>query len=217
MVRAILTDIEGTTTSLNFVKDELFPYALERLPYFISNNRERLDEVYKQMEEIFEPGIETSLVIQVMLDWMARDIKSTPLKTVQGMIWEEGYAKHELRGHLYEDAFNTLRSWYLKSIPVYIYSSGSVQAQKLLFKHSMYGDISKLLSGHFDTTIGSKLESSSYKAIAESLNLPVEDILFLSDNPVEIDAAFLAGMQVQLVDRDGRAPYSVKSFYELAF
>lgn len=215
MVRAILTDIEGTTTSLNFVKDELFPYAYERFEDFIRNNTERLQDVFAEVNGIMHSELTLDESIQILKVWFEQDKKFTPLKTIQGMIWEEGYRNRNLRGHLYEDAFNTLRYWYLKRMPVYIYSSGSVAAQKLLFRYSMYGKISHLIAGHFDTNIGSKLQSQSYSNIAEQLDIPTKDILFLSDNPAEIEAAKQAGMQVQLVDREGKAPNSVRTFHSI--
>ncbi len=224
LVKAILTDIEGTTSSLSFVKDVLFPYSKEKLPEFVRRFREnpQVDRILDEVKKIEGKDISEEEVVQTLLRWIDEDRKITPLKELQGLIWEEGYKSGELKGHIYEDAYSKLREWHEKEIPIYVYSSGSVKAQKLLFSHTNYGDITYLFSGYFDTKIGNKKESESYRKIAKEIGLKPEEILFLSDNPDEIIAAAKAGMQVIRFAREGENdpienfPYKqVRSFDEV--
>jgi len=134
---------------------------------------------------------------------MNQDKKITPLKTLQGMMWKTGYDQGDFQGHVYEDAFQELKHWEEQGLALYVYSSGSVPAQKLLFSHSTYGDLTPLFSGYFDTKVGGKKESDSYRKIAEQLELAPEKILFLSDTIEELDAAQEAGMQTILILREG--------------
>jgi enolase-phosphatase E1 len=126
----------------------------------------------------------------------------TPLKTLQGLIWAEGYARGDLRGHVYDDALVALRAWHARGVALYVYSSGSVAAQKLLFGHAEAGDLTGLFTGFFDTTVGGKLVASSYHAIARSIGVSPGDILFLSDHVGELDAARTAGLATTWIDRD---------------
>ncbi len=219
MIRAILTDIEGTTSSLSFVKDVLFPYSKERLRDFIQRHSQD-KEVRRILREVQE--IEPSDPVETLLKWIEEDRKVTPLKELQGLIWEEGYISGELKGHIYEDAYKRLKEWHGRGIPIYIYSSGSVKAQKLLFGHTNYGDLNYLFSGYFDTKVGSKKDPNSYRRIAREIGLKPEEILFLSDNPEEIEAAAKAGMRVIRLAREGENepiegfPYpQVRSFEEI--
>ena len=184
LVRAILTDIEGTTSSLSFVHDTLFPYARARLPDYVAQHGGDLAQ---------------------LLAWMDADAKVTELKDVQGRIWAEGYAAGELRGHVYSDAVKGLRRWHAAGLALYVFSSGSVAAQKLIFGHSVAGDLTPLFSGYFDTTTGPKREAASYAKIADLIRTPSGDILFLSDTPEEVTAARTAGMQALLIDRENGA------------
>ena len=127
----------------------------------------------------------------------------TPLKALQGLIWEEGYRRGDFKGHVYEDAARNLRRWHERGIALYVYSSGSVHAQKLLFGYSEAGDLTPLFSGYFDTAIGHKREAESYRAIAVAMDRPPQDILFLSDIGAELDAARAAGIQTVWLVRDG--------------
>jgi len=127
--------------------------------------------------------------------WMAADEKKTPLKTLQGLIWEAGYRDGRLNGHLWPDVAPCLRAWHAGGLRLAVFSSGSVAAQKLLFGHSEAGDLTPLLSGFFDTRVGQKREAASYAAIAKGMGLPAGEILFLSDIAEELDAAKEAGMQ----------------------
>jgi enolase-phosphatase E1 len=204
MIKAIVTDIEGTTSSLSFVKDVLFPYACDHLPGYISSHAE-VPTVREQLEAVArEAGRELTrdeAIAQLRL-WIKEDKKVAPLKTLQGMIWEAGYRAGDFTGHVYEDAVRNLRAWHDKGVQLYIYSSGSVQAQQLLFGYSDFGDLTPLFSGYFDTHIGHKRESSSYEVIASEIGIRAGDILFLSDNLEELDAARTAGMQTRWLVRD---------------
>ncbi len=205
-IKAIVTDIEGTTGSISFVKNVLFPYASKHLPEFVRENG-RSSEVADILDEVRKaennPGLNDEEVAEVLQRWIDEDRKVTPLKTLQGMIWKAGYDSGELKGHIYDDAAARLKSWKDGGIDLYVYSSGSVPAQKLLFANTEAGDLTPLFSGYFDTTIGSKLDSESYEKIANEIGVCASDILFLSDNIDEIKAADKAGMCVIALNRDG--------------
>ena len=204
-IEAIVTDIEGTTSALTFVKDVLFPYASARLADYVAQNaakpqvREVLDEV-RSIEK--NPGLSNDDCVKILLDWAAQDKKIKPLKTLQGMIWEKGFAEDAFKGHIYEDAALKLKEWHASGLPLYIYSSGSVPAQKLLFGHTDYGDLTPLFSGYYDTAIGAKVEAESYNKIAKELGKQASNILFLSDHVGELDAAQAAGFSTIMLDRD---------------
>jgi len=201
--RAVLLDIEGTTSSLSFVKDELFPYARARLADFISEHPQLLPGLTEEVARIeAKPTLDTPQLIATLLRWIDEDRKLTPLKSLQGLIWEDGFRRGELHGHIYPDAVAALRAWHAAGLKLYIYSSGSILAQQLIFAHTVHGDLTALLSGYFDTTSGGKLEPSSYTAIAARIGLPADSVLFLSDHAEEISAAASAGLQVVLVSRD---------------
>ncbi|MFZ5723001.1 MAG: acireductone synthase [Pseudomonadota bacterium] len=225
--RAILTDIEGTTSSISFVKDVLFPYARRVLPEFVRHNAE-LPAVRRQLEAVWQqaslPPGDIDGAIAALLTWIEDDVKATPLKALQGMVWERGYRDGDFRAHVYPDAVAKLREWHAAGIPLYVYSSGSVQAQKLFFGHSEAGDLLPLFRGHFDTETGGKREAESYRRIAAAIGLPAADILFLSDIGEEIDAARAAGMQAIRIVRpqdypqlrvDGIAPPAVAGFNDI--
>lgn len=205
MIKAIVTDIEGTTSSLSFVKDVLFPYARARTAEFVRAHvtdptvRKELDAV----RGLAGKDLGTEEIVAQLIRWIDEDKKVTPLKALQGMIWEDGYKKGAFKGHLYEDAVRNLRRWLAQGIRLYVFSSGSVQAQKLLFGYSDFGDLAPLFSGYFDTTIGNKREADAYRKIAAAISLPPEEILFLSDIREELDAARAAGMQTLWLVRDG--------------
>ena len=205
MIKAIVTDIEGTTSSLSFVKDILFPYARAQLAEYVHAHIQ--DEAIQliQADSSKEVGQDLSieqLIIQ-LIQWIDEDKKVTPLKSLQGLIWEAGYQKGDFKGHVYQDAVDNLQLWKSKGLSLYIYSSGSVYAQKLLFGHTEYGDLNPLFSGYFDTHIGGKRESSSYAKITEEIGLPAEQLLFLSDIKEELDAAKAVGMQTIWLTREG--------------
>lgn len=196
MIKAVVTDIEGTTSSLSFVKDVLFPYAAKHLPEFVRAHRTE-KSVREQLDATAQlanlPSHDVQPLIQQLMDWIAADTKATPLKTLQGMIWKRGYESGAYQAHLYADAVSGLRDWFENGLPLFVYSSGSVQAQKLFFQYSRYGDVRALFSGYFDTTTGNKHEKASYAAIATDIGQVPEGILFLSDIERELDAARAAG------------------------
>jgi enolase-phosphatase E1 len=218
-VRAVLTDIEGTTSSLAFVHDVLFPYARNSLPAFVESHETELAGMASDIATIVgKPRLTAQEMTDILLQWMAEDRKVTPLKTLQGMVWKTGYESGELKSHVYEDAVRALRSWHAAGLKLHVYSSGSIAAQKLLFAHTPYGDLSPLFSGYFDTTTGPKLESRSYEKIAASLHMPANSIAFLSDHTGETDAAAAAGMQTVVVAREKASAGTefARSFNEIA-
>lgn len=202
-IKAILTDIEGTTSSISFVHEVLFPYAREHLIDFIYDNEAEIENLLNDVRaEENNPDLSLEEVIEVLQRYSAEDQKVTPLKELQGMIWEAGYKSGELVGHIYEDAVQSLKRWKEEGLKLYVYSSGSVAAQKLIFGHTEHGDLTPLFSGYFDTNIGNKKEPESYSGIAIETGTKAENILFLSDSTEEIDAAKAAGMQAITLDRE---------------
>jgi len=204
MTRAILTDIEGTTSSLSFVHDVLFPYARERMAEFVRVNAGQ-PEVVRQLQAVrSELGYEANLeqVISALVEWIDADRKVPPLKALQGMIWKTGFERGDFTGHVYDDAVRCLRAWKESGIDLFVFSSGSVQAQRLLFGYSDAGDLTPLFSGFYDTGVGAKREAASYRAIAADIGLAPQDVLFLSDVAEELDAAREAGMQTVWLVRD---------------
>ena len=218
-IKAIVTDIEGTTSSLSFVKDVLFPYARAQMGEFIQQHAEE-PAITALIEDVRrEAGDDLSLegVIQTLEQWIDADNKITPLKALQGLLWETGYQQGDFKGHIYSDAKQKLEQWHQQGIRLYVYSSGSVHAQKLLFGYTEYGDLNYLFSGYFDTRIGAKVEPDSYRHIAEAIKLPANEILFLSDVTPELDAAKKTGMQTAWLIRDGdldpqASHYQVENF-----
>ena len=210
MIRAVLTDIEGTTSSIAFVKDVLFPYARRHIAGFVKQHAADPDVRSLLDEAAAGAGgpLDDDAVIRQLIAWMDEDRKVAALKALQGMIWEAGYRQGDFTGHIYEDAADKLREWHEAGVRLYVFSSGSVPAQKLLFGYSEAGDLTPLFSGHFDTRTGAKREAGSYRAIARQIGLPAEEILFLSDSIEELDAARAAGLPTIQLDRDGNAPES---------
>ena len=191
---AILTDIEGTTTPIAFVHKVLFPYARARLPAFIA--------AHPQIAETPTPTLET------LFAQMDRDEKDPVLKTIQGMIWEQGYLAGDLKAEIYPDVAPALCRWSKAGLRLFVYSSGSVAAQKLLFGHNEAGDLTPLFQAFFDTNVGPKREAVSYAAISRGANIPAPEFLFLSDIEAELDAAARAGLRTcQLLrPEDGTKP-----------
>ena len=204
MIKAIVTDIEGTTSSLSFVKDVLFPYARANLADYVRRHKDESQVKALLEDSCKEVGAEldTGRLIAQLIQWLDEDKKVTPLKSLQGLIWEAGYQQGDFKGHVYRDAADNLKAWKAKGLDLYIYSSGSVYAQKLLFTHSEYGDLTPLFSGYFDTHIGGKKEQESYCKIAGQLGIPADQILFLSDIKEELDAARKAGFKTIWLARD---------------
>lgn len=225
-VRSILLDIEGTTTPISFVKDSLFPIARDNVSTYVEKNFENAelqkaiaalrDQASKEKEENVEGVIEIPAkdatkedVVKAVSDnvkWqMDKDRKTTELKSIQGMIWREAYESNAVQGELFEDVGPMLKMLHEEGMKLYVYSSGSIEAQKLLFSNSVCGDLSEVIEGHFDTTTGSKTDSGSYKKIAAEIGNEPKDILFLTDIPDEAEAAVTAGLRSALVIRPGNA------------
>ncbi|MGD7036225.1 acireductone synthase [Methylotuvimicrobium buryatense] len=206
MITTIVTDIEGTTSSLSFVKDVLFPYARVHIAEFIRNHghEPEVSELLHDAAKLTDGPTNTEALIEQMIRWIDQDQKVTPLKSLQGLIWEHGYRQGDFKGHIYADAAQALRQWHDQAIKLYVYSSGSVYAQKLLFKHTEFGDLTSLFSGYFDTHIGGKKEPASYSAIAEQIKTEPENILFLSDITEELEAALNAGFKTCRLVREGK-------------
>ncbi len=206
MIKAVVTDIEGTTTSISFVADVLFPYARARIQQFIIEHADEptvAAEIEAVRTEIKDPDASLEQVGQVLLSWIDQDKKITPLKTLQGLIWRYGYEDGSLKGHLYPEVATQLRAWKAAGVRLNVYSSGSETAQKLLFGFSEAGDLTPLFEHFFDTRIGGKREVNSYETIKQTLQLAGEQILFLSDIVQELDAAELAGIKTIALDRQG--------------
>lgn len=204
MIKAIVTDIEGTASSIAFVHEVLFPYAKQHMADFVRCHAEDPAVVSHLNDVRLQAGEDLSIegIIEQLLTWLAEDKKITPLKALQGMIWEDGYKQGDFTGHIYDDAVEYLNKWHEHGIRLYIFSSGSAKAQKLLFGYSDGGDLTPLFSGYFDTRIGNKREVNAYKTITQELALPASEILFLSDTKEELDAARAAGMQTIWLVRD---------------
>lgn len=213
-------DIEGTTTSISFVYDELFPFARNEVRNFLSQNWDKLSEVraglIAQAEADRAEGLNAPLpdspeeAAKNVLWQMDQDRKTTALKSLQGMIWKAGYADGRLKGHVFPDVPQALLRWHDRGAKTYIYSSGSIAAQKLLFGHSVAGDLTGLLSGFFDTTTGPKREADSYRLIKEAIG--GEHILFATDILQEAQAASEAGFDVVVMQRPGNAEQAAHSF-----
>ena len=200
---AIVTDIEGTTSSLSFVKDVLFPYARAALPDFVARHAQEpaVRKLLDDARAIAGTPLDNATLATEMQRWIDADRKLTPLKALQGLIWETGYRRGDFRGHVYADAVAKLREWHARGIPLYVYSSGSVHAQKLLFAHTEFGDLTPLFSGYFDTEVGPKREADSYRRIAQHIGIAPARIAFLSDIAPELAAARAAGMRTVYVVR----------------
>lgn len=205
MIRAIVTDIEGTTSDIAFVKNVLFPYARHALPAFVMSQLENptIANILSDVAEIEEEaGMAATDIIDTLIRWIDEDRKLTPLKELQGHIWRHGYENGDFTGHIYNDAAAQLRAWHAAGIKLFVYSSGSVFAQKLLFGHSDAGDLTPLFDGYFDTVTGGKRETVSYLKIIDAIGIPADQVLFLSDIIEELDAARAAGMQTTALNRD---------------
>jgi enolase-phosphatase E1 len=223
-VRTILLDIEGTTTPLDFVHHVLFPYARSHVRQFldqqVSSPNVRADLAALEQERIADaqagltppvrqrdsPQADLESTVAYIQWLMDRDRKSTALKSLQGKIWEQGYESGQLRGTVFDDVPSALQRWHSQKRSIAIFSSGSVLAQRLLFAHTIAGDLTPYLSRYFDTTTGPKTEASSYRTIRRALQQSASEIVFISDVAAELDAAASAGLQVLLCERAGNHP-----------
>lgn len=216
--KVILLDIEGTTTPIDFVFQTLFPYARHHLAEYLAAH---WDEVQADLTALqaehdadtaqgLQPppldGAESASVVAYLHWLMERDRKSTPLKSLQGKVWEEGYRSGALKSQFFADVPPALARWQQQQKRIAIFSSGSVLAQKLLFTYTEFGDLSASISGWFDTNVGAKKEAASYQRIAAALGVAPQEVLFLSDVTAELIAAREAGMQTKLSLRPGNHP-----------
>ncbi len=204
MPKIILTDIEGTTSSISFVKDVLFPYARAELPRYVREHASdpRVRRWLEQVQlEIGDESADDEHLISTLIDWIDADRKHTALKALQGMLWKDGYEDGAYSAHVYPDAVAALRTWHAAGYLLYVYSSGSVPAQRLLFAPSSAGDLTPLFSSYFDTEVGGKREVRSYRNILDQLDVDPGAVTFLSDVVEELDAAREAGMATVLIDR----------------
>ncbi|MFM7206405.1 MAG: acireductone synthase [Planctomycetaceae bacterium] len=210
--RGILLDVEGTTSSISFVYDVLFAHATRTIADFLAARRDDpavraaalgLARSLGMPEDVLaDDGGVTRLAVGA-IDLMNRDVKETSLKALQGMIWRGGYESGELVAHVFDDVPPALAQWADSGLDVRIYSSGSVEAQRLFFAHTAAGDLTPHLRGHYDTTTGPKRETASYAAIAADMGLEPRRVLFVSDVGAELDAARAAGMATALAIRPG--------------
>jgi enolase-phosphatase E1 len=237
----ILMDIEGTTSSIEFVYDILFPYVRTNVSDYLRQHwseketQDAIDSLGKDLDYagselwfadalggVQEPSVQQKVVIEQVNKLMDQDIKATGLKKLQGLIWDVGYKNGTLRSHVYDDVPTALRAWKASGKDLRIYSSGSVHAQKVFFEHTAYGALVELLNAHYDTNIGAKKDNASYNAISQNAGIPPEKILFLSDTPAELDAARAAGMQVCLIcrsDNKTKPSYipAIENFLQIEF
>ncbi|MBR9828619.1 MAG: acireductone synthase [Oceanospirillales bacterium] len=202
-INAILTDIEGTTTDIDFVHKTLFPYARERMVDFVHHHPNE-PAVAEAAQALGVAADDLDAIANGLIGWIDQDKKETSLKALQGLIWVQGYTQGDFTGHLYPDAHAGLQRWHAAGKQLHIFSSGSVKAQKLLYGYSDFGDLNPLFSGYFDTTTGAKREPVAYTRITAAIGLPAAEILFLSDVVEELDAAAEAGMQTCLLVRGER-------------
>jgi enolase-phosphatase E1 len=232
-------DVEGTTTSISYVYDVLFPYARQHAQEFLRRHGEScaVQEIVAALRRQHGEDEKLGLAPPPMnddalekwapelryLNWlMDRDSKAPPLKALQGLIWEEGYAAGQLKGHVFPDVARAFQRWHEHSVAVAIFSSGSVRAQKQLFANSEAGDLSRYIAAFFDTSTGAKRDPASYAAIARAMQRQASEIAFVSDVGEELDAASAAGMSPLLCKRPGNrtaagaAQYpSIHSFDEI--
>jgi len=212
--RAILLDVEGTTSSIAFVYDVLFPFARDRVGDFIAAHsddgavRALCPAILAEAGDPLEADAPHDPVraAAAALELMRRDAKFGPLKDLQGRIWRSGFESGQLVAHVFDDVPAALELWSGSGLDVRIYSSGSIEAQKLFFAHTAHGDLTPHLRGHYDTSTGPKREPASYGTIADDMGCDPRQILFVSDVGEELDAARRAGMQTALADRPGNRP-----------
>ncbi|MGA5502505.1 acireductone synthase [Streptomyces umbrinus] len=210
-VDAVVLDIEGTTSATGFVVDVLYPYSRSRFGALLSERSIDPDVVraVSQVRDLLgEPDADAARVEKALHEWLDEDVKATPLKTLQGLIWSEGFARGDLVSHFYDDVVPVLRRWHGDGVRLHVYSSGSVAAQRAWFASSPDGDLLPLVSGLYDTeNAGPKQEPDSYRRIAGSTGTEAGRLLFLSDRPGELDAARAAGWHAVGIRRPGEPYY----------
>jgi enolase-phosphatase E1 len=213
--RAILLDIEGTTTPISFVHDVLFSYARSHARDYLTKHSNEVAEDLALLRQEHaqdvskgeQPPIDNEESVAAYVNWLIdRDRKSTGLKSLQGKIWRQGYLEGTLKAQVFDDVAPAFELWHEAGLRISIFSSGSVLAQQLLFAHTDAGDLTKFISDYFDTNIGAKGDPESYRRIAQALNLPPTEILFISDVTAELVGAREAGMKTLLSIRPGNQP-----------
>lgn len=222
-IQWILTDIEGTTTEVSFVYDILFPYFRAHMDEWQIIDSAPMNDVLEQTRLLVldEQAINLTskeALFNQLRQWSLEDRKVTPLKTFQGMVWEQGFKSGAIKGHVYSDVQPALERWFNSGIKLAVFSSGSIAAQKQLFGYSIEGDLTKYFSDYFDTTTGMKRDVQTYHLIVEKLLVPANRVLFLSDIPQELEAAEAAGLRtLQLVRPGTQANWSwcVSDFNEI--
>jgi len=213
-MKAILLDIEGTTTPIDFVHKTLFPYAKSRIDEYV---RDHFDELSSEIDQLTDehssdadysakfsadsPG-SVAAYLKYLID---QDRKSTPLKTIQGKVWQHGYKSGELRSQVFDDVPRAFERWKAEEKLIAIYSSGSVLAQQLIFRYSNRGDLTPMIDRYFDTGVGGKRATESYRKIVAELGIEPSKIAFVSDIVEELDAAEASGMKTVLAIREGNA------------
>ena len=204
-LRAILLDIEGTTTPIAFVHDVLFSYAREHVREFLAENSAAEDIALLREEQAVDVS-DAPESIEEYVEWLIKlDRKSTALKSLQGKIWRQGYEDGSLKSQVFADVAPAFERWRDRGLKIGIFSSGSVLAQQLLFAHTEVGDLTPFIDSYFDTNVGKKGEAESYRKIAEAMGIEPQQILFISDVTAELDAANQAGMKTLLSIRPGNS------------
>jgi len=222
-IQWILTDIEGTTTEVSFVYDILFPYFRAHMDQWKTVDSAPMNDVLEQtrllvLEEQSINLTSKEALFEQLRQWSIEDRKVTPLKTFQGMVWEQGFKSGAIKGHMYPDVKPALQRWLNGGLKLAIFSSGSIAAQKQLFGFSTEGDLTPYFSAYFDTTTGMKRDEQTYQLIVQQLNAPANSVLFLSDIHQELEAAHAAGLRtLQLVRPGTQANWSwcVADFSEI--
>lgn len=208
-IGCILTDVEGTTSSIAFVAEILFPYAARHLPAYIDARRQDA-QVRQHLDGVRRrAGLaegDDSAVAATLLQWIAEDRKDPDLKALQGLVWEDGFRSRAFTAHVYPEVPGLLVRWHARGLRLAVYSSGSIHAQRLFFGHCDVGDLTRLFTAHFDTGSGGKREAASYAGICRALAVTADEVLFLSDVLAELDAAAAAGLRTHLICRAGDLP-----------
>ncbi|MGD8193284.1 acireductone synthase [Herbiconiux sp. P18] len=218
--RTVVVDIEGTTSAAGFILGDLYDYARPRLASWIDDHADdpAIAEARSQVlrDASLPSDASTDAVVAVLHEWMERDVKATPLKTIQGQIWAEGFERGEISSHFFDDVIGTLRGWHAHGVGIAVFSSGSIASQVPWFAHSPEGDLTPLITDFFDTVkAGPKKEAASYDAIAAALGVPAGELVFFTDNPGEVEAARAAGWQVVAFSREGE-PFFEADFGDAA-
>ena len=223
-MKSILLDIEGTTTPIDFVHEVLFSFARSKMPGYVAANFESLAPEIEQLivehekdlgyTDHFDPA-STKSVAKYLAFLIDADRKSTPLKSIQGKIWKEGYESGKLKSVVFEDVPRAFERWKDAGMTIAIFSSGSVLAQELLFHYTDHGDLTPFISTYFDTNTGAKRDPQSYASIAAELDTSPGEILFVSDVVAELDAARDAGVPTALAVRPGNVPIETDVSYQI--